>query len=123
MKLHTSNIDGLNIFTAYGEGYVAVNAVRYGHSVIVLPNRVIEAWTTADTESLALADFELLAALDAEIVLLGTGATLRFPRPDLLQPFMQARKGIETMDNHAVCRTYNVLAGEGRKVAAALIFS
>ena len=123
MKLQLARPEGWNVFTAYGEGYVAVNAVRYGHSVIVLPNRVIEAWTTADTESLALADFELLAALDAEIVLLGTGATLRFPRPDLLQPFMQARKGFETMDNHAVCRTYNVLAGEGRKVAAALILS
>ena len=29
--------------------------------------------------------------------------------------------GIETMDTGAACRTYNVLAGEGRRVGAALI--
>ena len=81
MKLQLARPEGWNVFTAYGEGYVAVNAVRYGHSVIVLPNRVIEAWTTADTESLALADFELLAALDAEIVLLGTARHSAFPAP------------------------------------------
>ena len=34
-----------------------------------------------------------------------------------------AGKGLEVMSIHAACRTYNILIGEGRKVAAALIFS
>lgn len=34
---------------------------------------------------------------------------------------MQKRIGLETMDTHAACRTYNVLAGEGRNVIAALL--
>jgi uncharacterized protein len=34
---------------------------------------------------------------------------------------MQRRVGLETMDTQAACRTYNILAGEGRKVAAALL--
>jgi uncharacterized protein len=121
MKLQLARPEGSNVFTAYGEGYVDVNAARYGNSIVVLPDRVIEGWTASSPESLALADFEFLAALDAEIILLGTGATLRFPRAELLRPLMQARKGLETMDNHAACRTYNVLASEGRQVAAALI--
>ncbi|MDR2112071.1 MAG: Mth938-like domain-containing protein [Candidatus Accumulibacter sp.] len=121
MKLQPVRPEGLNVFTAYGEGYVDVNAARYSHGIVVLPERVIENWTTANAGSLSLADFEFLAALDAEIVLLGTGARLRFPGAELLQPFMRARKGIEAMDNHAACRAYNVLAGDGRKVAAALI--
>ena len=74
-------------------------------------------------ETLGVADFELLAALDAEIVLLGTGNQLRFPRPELLQPLIKAQKGLEVMDIQAACRTYNVLIGEGRRVAAALIFA
>lgn len=123
MKLQLARPEGWNVFTAYGEGYVSVNAVRHRGNLVVLPYQLITDWQPVDFESLALADFEYLAALDAEIILLGTGATLRFPRPELLQPLMLARKGLEVMDNHAACRTYNVLAGEGRKVAAALILS
>jgi uncharacterized protein len=121
MKLQLARSEGWNVFTAYGEAYVEVNTTRYASSIIVLQNRVIEAWTSANFESLSLVDFEFLASLDAEVVLLGAGSMLRFPRPELLVPFMQARKGFEAMNNHAACRTYNLLTGEGRKVAAALI--
>lgn len=123
MKLQLARSEGWNTFTAYGDGYVSVNAVRHNSSVVVLPYRLIERWTTASFETLAPTDFDFLATLDAEIVLLGTGNQLRFPHPGLLQPLMRARKGLEVMDTYAACRTYNVLVGEGRKVAAALIFS
>ena len=123
MKLHIAHTEGSNIFTAYGDGYVSVNAVRHSANLIVLPHRVITQWTEACIETLARSDFTFLANLDAEIVLLGTGDQVRFPHPELLQPLMQARKGLEVMDIHAACRTYNVLAGEGRNVAAALVFS
>lgn len=123
MKLQLAQTEGWNTFTAYGDGYVSVNAVRHTGSLVVLPYRLIEGWTTANFDTLEHADFDFLAALDAEIILLGTGNCLRFPRPELLQPLMQARKGLEVMDIQAVCRTYNVLAGEKRKVAAALLFS
>lgn len=123
MKLQLARSEGWNTFTAYGEGYVSVNAVRHSSNLIVLPDRLINGWTSASFETLALSDFELLAGLDAEIVILGTGRVLRFPHPELLGPLMRVRKGLEVMDTHAACRTYNVLAGEGRKVAAALIFS
>ena len=66
-------------------------------------------------------DFELLASLDAEIILLGTGNLLRFPTADLMRPLARAQKGLEVMDLPAACRTYNVLMGEGRKVAVGLL--
>ena len=123
MKLQIAQTVGQNTVTAYGEGYVSVNAVRYNSNLVILPDRLITEWTTARFETLGVADFELLAALDAEIVLLGTGNQLRFPRPELLQPLIKAQKGLEVMDVQAACRTYNVLVSEGRSVAAALIFS
>ena len=123
MKLQLAQTEGWNTFTAYGEGYVSVNAVRHTGNLIVLPFRLIENWSSASFDTLSHADFGLLASLDTEIILLGTGDLLRFPHPELLQPLMQARKGIEVMDNRAACRTFNVLAGEKRKVAAALLFS
>ena len=123
MKLQAVQHIGQNTFTAYGEGYVSVNTVRYVGNLIVLPERLISDWTPASFDSLSLADFELLATLDTEIILLGTGKQLRFPRPELMQPLIAVRKGLEVMDVHAACRTYNVLINEGRKVAAALILS
>lgn len=122
MKLQPTQSEGLNTFTAYGDGYVSVNAIRHTDNLIVLPDRLIPAWTPATFATLAIADFESLATLDAEIILLGTGQQLRFPRPELLRPLMAARKGLEAMDLAAACRTYNVLVNEGRKVAAALLF-
>ena len=123
MKLQLAQTEGQNTVTAYGEGYVSVNAVRHHGNLVVLPDRLITDWTMASFETLSIGDFEFLATLDAEIVLFGSGNQLRFPRPELLQPLIKAQKGLEVMDIQAACRTYNVLIGEGRRVAAALIFS
>ena len=121
MKLQLEKTDGLNTFTAYGEGYVSVNGIRHNCNLAVLPDRLLPNWTLATFETLGAADLELLASLDAEIILLGTGKQLRFPSPELLRPLVQAQKGLEVMDLPAACRTYNILIGEGRKVAAGLL--
>ena len=60
-------------------------------------------------------------ALPCDVTLLGTGARQRFPAPALLRPLIEAGRGVEVMDTHAACRTYNVLVAEGRTVVAALI--
>ena len=122
MKLQLVQNEGRNAITAYGEGYVSVNAIRYSSNLVVLPDRLLPDWTQASFTTLNVTDFKLLASLDAEIILLGTGNQLRFPRPELLRPLIQAQKGLEVMDIQAACRTYNVLVSEGRKVAAGLIF-
>ena len=123
MKLHLSNISGSNAFTGYGEGYVMVNAQRYERSLVVLPDQLVSDWQPANFDALQVADFARLAELAPEIVLLGTGARLRFPRPELTRALMEARIGLEVMDIRAACRTFNILAAEERKVAAALLFN
>ncbi len=121
MKLHLQSADGTNLVTAYGEDYVAVNGVRHEHSLIVLPGQVIESWQAAAPDVLTEAHFSALAGLELEILLLGTGARLRFPSPRLMHALARQGIGLETMDTFAACRTYNILAAEGRKIAAALI--
>jgi len=123
MKLHLSNHSGINAFTGYGEGYVMVNQTRYERSLVVLRERVLDDWRPAGFDALEAADFAELAAMAPEIVLLGTGARLRFPRPELTRALHEARIGLEVMDLQAACRTFNILAAEDRKVAAALLFS
>lgn len=122
MKLHLADTAGLNIFTAYGADYVAVNNARHETNLIALPTRLIPAWTGATVDTLTADDMTVLLGLEMEIVLLGTGGKLRFPPGALLKPFAPAGIGIEIMDLQAACRTYNILAAEGRKVAAALLF-
>ncbi len=121
MKLQLSNPDSGYTFTAYGDDYIDVNGKRYQTNVALLPGEMLTAWTAATFETLTAADFAKLAALAPEILLIGTGKSLRFPPPELLQPLMAARIGYEVMDTHAACRTYNILAAEGRKVAAAVL--
>lgn len=121
MKLHLSQNSRRNAFTAYGQGYVAVNGVRYETSLIVMPDSITEDWNVQNLESLDQYKIETLAALKPELLLLGTGDVLRFPDPRLLANLTRAGIGAEVMDTRAACRTYNILAEEGRNVAAALI--
>lgn len=121
MKLHLTAIPDQYMVTAYGAGYVTVNGQRHDKSLVLTPTRVIENWEVAAFEDLRPAHFAFLAGLNAEIVLLGTGAALKFPHPRLSAPLTGARIGLEVMDTSAACRTYNILMSEGRKVAAALI--
>jgi uncharacterized protein len=122
VKFHLSNTAGLNVFTAYGDDYAAVNGEKHEKNLILLPDSIIPAWTTATISTLSEADMNILLGLGTEIVLLGTGKNLRFPPGALLRPFAPAGIGLEITDLKAACRTYNILAAEGRKVAAALLF-
>ncbi len=122
MKLHLANMAGLNVFTAYGDDYVAVNHEKHLKNLIVLPESIVPEWSTATVETLAAEDMQKLLELGTEIILLGTGSRLRFPAGPLMRPFAPAGIGLEIMDLRAACRTYNILAAEGRKVAAALLF-
>jgi uncharacterized protein len=64
----------------------------------------------------------VIAGLDLEILLIGTGSKQRFPHPRLTRALAEKRVGIEAMDLQAACRTYNILMTEGRRIAAALLF-
>jgi uncharacterized protein len=121
MKLHAPRPTPYNTVTAYGDGYVEINAQRYSHALLVLPEAPIEPWAPARFDELAAEHFESIAQHEPEVVLLGTGPTQRFPHPRLTAALAARRIGIESMDTAAACRTYNILMTEGRKVLAALL--
>lgn len=109
------------MFTSYGTGYVTVNQMRHENNLIVLPDRIIEDWDVGSFEQLAPEHFDFLLSLQPEMVLFGTGTTLRFPHPRLTRALIESSIGVEVMDTSAACRTYNILTDEGRRVAAALL--
>ena len=82
-----------NVFTEHGAGYVRLGVVEYRENLIVTTDKI------------------------------ATGTTLRFPHPRLTRALTDARIGLEVMDTPAACRTFNILAAEGRKVAAAILIA
>jgi uncharacterized protein len=121
VKLHQAGPSAYNTINGYGEDYVLVNSQRHESSLIVMPDRVLP-WDASEFTKITSEDFEKLKALQAEIILLGTGPRQRFPHPRLTAPLAAAGIGLEVMDLKAACRTYNILVAEERKVAAALLF-
>ena len=107
--------------TAYGAGWITVGRQRIDHSVLLHGSGERSAWACARFDDLAAAHFEPLAALAPEVVVFGSGARLRFPQVQWVRPLIEAGIGIETMDTVAACRTFNILASEGRRVIAALL--
>lgn len=121
MKFHLTRAAGNNLFTGYGDGYVAINDQRFEHSIVVTPANPVADWDAGSFEALTTAHFDALLALKPEIVILGTGAKLRFPRPEVTRPLAEAQVGFEAMDTKAACRTFNILMAEGRQVVAAIL--
>jgi uncharacterized protein len=122
MKLQPDKSNSLTI-NAYGPGWIEVNGQKFMHSLVVssLQGASPNVWEVSRFEDLTPADFELLAHSGAELVIFGSGQRLRFPQPAWLASLISMGMGLETMDTAAACRTYNILASEGRKVVVALL--
>jgi len=120
MKLQPDKSD-VQTLTAHGPGWVAVNNERIENSVVVGSRGERFAWDCGRFDELNAQHFAQLSGLGAELIIFGSGARIRFPQPAWLQPLMAQRTGVETMDTAAACRTYNILAGKGRHVVAALL--
>lgn len=120
MQLTLERTGDANRIRAYDIGSVTVNESVYCGVTVVTPDRIIEDWLPVAVHALEIEHMRQLIALDAEILLLGTGRRQQFPEPRMLGEVMHAGVGIEVMTTEAACRTYNVLLAEGRRVAAAL---
>jgi uncharacterized protein len=123
MKFQPDTTEGVNVITRQEPGRIWVGSRPFQHSVLVPWQGEVLPWAAVQAQDLTEAHFERIAALQPELVIFGSGARLRFVAPALLQSLMARRIGVETMDTPAACRTYNVLAGEHRRVLAALLLA
>lgn len=121
MKFQPETADGVNTISHHDPHRIVVGARAYTHSLIVPWTGEVVRWDVADHALLSTAHFDTLAGLQPELVIFGSGQRLRFAPPSLWRKLIERRIGFEAMDTAAACRTYNVLASEGRKVVAALI--
>ncbi len=99
---------------------ITVNGKPYAQSLALTPEAVISDWQAKPVAELADSDFAVLLETAPEIMLLGTGPDNVFPPRELIFAFARRGIGLECMDTAAAARTFNVLANEGRQVAAVL---
>ena len=102
------------------ETAMRVNDTEYFESIVLTPDDQLTIWSDKPIADLTDADFDTVFDTKPEIVLLGTGTSSVFPPRELTFAFARRSIGLEVMDTPAAARTFNVLANEGRRVAAVL---
>ena len=90
-------------------------------SFLLSPERAVENWPVTAASELDDSHVGAILELDPEVVLLGTGERQVFPSPAFMAALLRKGVGVEVMDNAAAARTYDLLAGEHRRVVAAFI--
>jgi uncharacterized protein len=123
LKFQPDTLDGVNNITRYDVDSLRVNADLHTASVLVPWVGQARAWNATRVEDLTPAHFEALLEFDPEVVIFGSGSKLKFVSPALYRSLIARRIGVETMDSGAACRTYTVLANEGRRVVAAILLT
>jgi len=121
MKFNLDQPTLTNVVRAYGPGLIRIGERSFSRSLIVTASTLLEDWRPRQMSDLQEADLGELLRLRPEVLLIGSGMRQEFPPRATLAALYAARVGFEIMDTGAACRTYNVLAAEGRNVAAALI--
>jgi uncharacterized protein len=120
MKLHADKTAG-NYIQSYREGAVLVNGVWQPTGLVISADSLVSGWQAPPLDTLAIHHLADALALDPEVIVLGTGASHRFPRHALMVEVMSRGVGLEAMATAAACRTYNILLAEDRRVVAILL--
>jgi uncharacterized protein len=122
-----STSDGLHFprsapIEAYGKGGFAFADMSHRGSLLCLPNS-IWAWDVTKPEQIDRHSlnkvFEAANGIDTLIV--GSGAEVWVPPRSLREELRAVRIVLDAMQTGPAIRTYNIMLGERRRVAAALI--
>jgi uncharacterized protein len=113
---------GRQLILGYGKGGFLVSDVQWRGAILVFADRVLP-WAVTGLREVSLASFAPVREYEPipDIVLIGTGARMAMLPSALRAELKSLGLAIETMDTGAACRTYNLLVGEERRVAAALL--
>lgn len=118
MKL---NIVNSQQFTNYTEDSVTIGGVTYKESILVNEKEVSPS-SIKSLKDLKIEDLDEIIQAKPDLILLGSKYSIVYPPVSILKALQDKAIGIEVMTNQALCRTFNFLVGENRKVVALLVF-
>ncbi len=111
----------MNLISSYGDGGFKVNGKFIPGSLIIFPENIVEIEVSESAQiSSEIIQPIINRTTEIEILLIGTGETMT-TLPDIRNFLKVHNITTDFMDTGAASRTYNVLAGEERRVAALLI--
>ncbi len=107
---------------AYGRGGFVFAGMSHRGSLLCLPE-AIWAWPVTGAEDIDKAALGRVfaAAAGIDTLIIGTGTHVWLPPPALREALRAERVVLDTMQTGPAVRTYNIMIGERRRVAAALI--
>jgi uncharacterized protein len=127
MSLTLDENNAIYQIRAFKPGFIRVNNrlladdITAERSLIISQSKLICDWAPQLIGELTLEHMLKTLELEPSLILLGTGAGLKFPAVTVYGPLLNQGIGVEIMDTSAACRTFNALTAEGRNVVAALI--
>ena len=116
----TKDTPGALMIRSVSANEIKVGDTAYRQSIALTTDTVLTGWPDRRIEDLDVSDFDTVLAAQPELVIVGTGGVCCFAPRELTFAFARLGIGLEVMDTPAAARTYNVLASEGRQLAAVL---
>ena len=120
MKLQPDRIPGQTV-TGHGAGWIGLDGEKFQQSLLIAWTGLRLVWDVSLNDLPSSAHMPALLEIQPEILLIGCGEKKVLIPHQHLAKLLSQNVGIELMDTAAACRTYNILAGENRKVAAILL--
>lgn len=121
MQLNQDPVNHGHEIKAYTPGEIKVDDQTFTENILLSPHQAVRTWVPVNLQNLDEATLEALAESNPKVIILGCGQSMTLPPQSVYTFFYQRNIGLEVMTTYAACRTYNVLAAEGRDVLAALI--
>ncbi len=100
---------------------ICVDKSFYDKPFILSGKQIITGWGVASIDDINESSLQVIFDLQPEVILIGTGSKQVFLPPATQAHFIRRHFGFEVMTTDAACRTFNVLAAEGRHVVAGLL--
>jgi uncharacterized protein len=118
----TAFYPGRATIDGYGNGGFLFADMSHRGSILATAEG-ISGWRPTDVSAIAPEDLEPLrsSAEPIEIFILGSGKTMSFPSKAIRRMLNDMCRSVDVMSTSSAITTYNILLGEGRRVATGLI--
>ncbi len=121
MELRPENTEHLQLIRAYEAESVQIGELFYTSSFLLAPTRDPIEWQVGQFSQINESDFAEILTLPWDVLLVGTGGQHCLPDLHLQRMLARVGRSIDFMSSRSACATYNLLALDGRAVAAAII--
>lgn len=123
MQLTLESPDHRYVLRGANGGVAIVNDLRLTRSFALSTEALVEDWPVTSIDMLTPDLLQPLLALSPDVIVIGSGERQAFAPAATQAACLQAGVGFEVMSNEAAARTFAVLAGEGRRVAAGFVLA